>query len=412
MTTHSTTAPSQTTSTAPATETAPLPSTFKQLSRTPLIPERILKRHGAYCAIDTRFRAAARFLQCVWLRDHDIPTAASQPHASTDGALAFGSILSAEAANAGRNFLTPAIHRLALQEWLLCEDDAAIDDERLFGNALSSMPLVFNLFAPMALDLKLATSVFRSLLPRFVQSVHRFAFEHSCGRGKDEFLADRTAWDLAVHVTTTSGEPGIIYCELKYSESLDGNPARLRPRYAEVSREVQLYDNPDSLILRATPIEQLWREHMLAAKAVLQGVTPRAVFLAIAPQLNRRVWGAFRVYQGELVQPDQHDTSRVPFVPLTLERVIETIAEAGAGDFANALWQRYCNFERVYRVALQEIAGDVAASSTPARRAPSRTTPKAALPPARQAIPVRNRTARVANATLPGTVNSTKQAAR
>ncbi|MFX8585794.1 hypothetical protein ABTM35_20090, partial [Acinetobacter baumannii] len=80
-------------------------------------------------------------------------------------------ILSADAAHAGKNFLSPEVHRLALQEWLLCEEDAAIDPERLFGNALSSMPLAFSLFGPLALNTKLATTVFRNLLPDFVQSV-------------------------------------------------------------------------------------------------------------------------------------------------------------------------------------------------------------------------------------------------
>jgi hypothetical protein len=97
-----------------------------------------------------RLRASARLLQCLWLRDHDIPTAASTAPVSTSSdtvngtdrnsytpATSFGSILSAEAANAGRNFLSPAVHRLALQEWLLCEDGACIDEERLFGKRLA-----------------------------------------------------------------------------------------------------------------------------------------------------------------------------------------------------------------------------------------------------------------------------------
>jgi len=82
------------------------------------------------------------------------------------------------------------------------EEDAAIDEERLFGNALSSMPLCFNLFAPLALDLNLATAVFRRLLPEFVHTVEQVIFEHSPGRREDRFLAGRTAFDLAVRVTT------------------------------------------------------------------------------------------------------------------------------------------------------------------------------------------------------------------
>jgi hypothetical protein len=336
--------------------------TFKQLTRTPLIPEAVLKRHGAYCAIDTRFRAAVRLQQALWLKEHDIPTLAdgsTKPHSF------LGTILSAEAAHAGKNFLSPEVHRLALQEWLLCEEDAAIDPERLFGNALSSMPLAFSLFGPLALNTKLATAAFRSLLPDFVHSVQRIIFEHSPGRRNSRFLADRTAFDLAVHVTTPDGQPATIFIEVKFSESMEGPAARMRDRYNEASRQVRLYRDPDSAILRSLAVGQLWREGMLAQLAVDNGVTPRALFMAIGPRLNRRVQAAFGVYEAELLDADQREPDRVAFAPLTLEAVIEAIAAAGASDLAQALWGRYCDLDEVYRLSMQEFAGsDEARSST------------------------------------------------
>jgi hypothetical protein len=103
--------------------------TFTQLTRAPLVPEAVLKRHHAYCAIDTRFRAAARLQQVLWLKSRNIATAADA-HPDKDGFL--GSILSADAARAGQNFLSADIHQLAVREWLFCEPDAAIDPVRLF----------------------------------------------------------------------------------------------------------------------------------------------------------------------------------------------------------------------------------------------------------------------------------------
>ena len=382
---------------------------FVQIARTPLVPERILKKHGAFCVIDTRYRAAARLLQCLWLGDHDIPTASSDAGNTFDGPSAFGNILSPGAAYAGRNFLSPSIHRLALQEWLMCEEDAAIDDERLFGNALSSMPLVFNMFGPMALDLKLATAIFRELLPGFVRSVERIQFEHSPGRRDKRFLADRSAVDIAVQVITPTGEPGTIFIEVKYSESMEGPAARMRDRYDEASRQVRLYDNPDSLILRSPPIEQIWREHMLSQLAVDNGITPRAIFLAIGPKLNRRVQGVFRAYQGELIDPDRQDTDRVPFIPLTLETVIESIATAGAADHARVLWDRYCDFDRVYRLSLQQLTGD--ASPTPAQK-PVQEPQVPLLPPTRRAPASTNaRRTRAASSRPRGNTGASKREA-
>lgn len=352
--------------------------TFVQIARTPLVPERVLKSYGASCAFDTRYRAAQRLLQCLWLRDHGIRSALSTENPSPYDS--FGSILSAEAAQAGKNFLSDDIHRLALQEWLLCEEDAAIDDERLFGNALSSMPLVFNLFGPLALDPRgLATAVFRSLLPDFVESVERIMFEHSPGRRNESYLADRSAFDIAVHVQTTDGHSAIIYGETKLTESMEGPAARMRARYSEASRQVGLYRDPDAPILRSLALEQLWREGMLAQLAVDNGVVPRAVFMAIGPRLNRRVQAAFRVYQSQLLSVDNLESDRVPFVPLTLEAVVEAIAKAGATDHACALWSRYCDFERIYRLSMQEITGVPLTQK-------SASTDTSELPPTRRAI--------------------------
>ena len=44
------------------------------LPRIPLVPQSVLKVHGVDCIIDTRFRAAARLLQRLWLKDNNIAT--------------------------------------------------------------------------------------------------------------------------------------------------------------------------------------------------------------------------------------------------------------------------------------------------------------------------------------------------
>lgn len=359
--------------------------TFKQLTRTPFVPEAVLKRHGAYCAIDTRFRSAARLLQCLWLKDHDIPTASSAPSRGNNTGSSFGSILDAKAARAGRNFLSAAVHRLALQELLLREEDAAIDEERLFGNALSSMPLTFNLFGPLALDRDLATAVFRRLLPDFVHTVEQIIFEHSPGRREDRFLKDRTAFDLAVRVITPDGEPATVFIEVKYSESMESPAARMRDRYNEASHQVRLYRDPDSAILRSLAIEQIWREHMTTQLAVDHGVTSRAIFMAIGPRLNRRVQAAFRVYEAELIDADQRGPDRVAFAPLTLETVIEAVAAAGASELAQALWARYCDLDWVYRLSMHEIA-DTTEGSEPDAQGKTGTGPQGQNKPVLPAI--------------------------
>jgi hypothetical protein len=298
-------------------------------------------------------------------------------------------MLSADAARAGKNFLSKGLHQVALEACLMCEEDALLAPERLFGHALSSGPLTFNLFGPLAVDLGLARKVFRVLLAGIVDDVQRVIFEHSPGRrsnlsslpGRDIWLSDRTAADVAIQATAANGEPVTIFIEVKLSESM-GPAARMRERYSEVSRQDLLYRDPDSAVLRSDAVEQLWRLHLLSQLAVDNGVTPRAIFLAVAPQLNTQVWGAFRIYQDELIEPEDRGTDRVPFVPLTLETVIDTIAAVGASDLAQALWNRYCDFTEVYRLSMEELAGDkIDAQSARAGRAV-----RATLRPMRRAI--------------------------
>jgi hypothetical protein len=300
-------------------------------------------------------------LQIFWMRDQGIPNAITEDeHASH-----LASYLRADAAEEGRNFLNPEIHLLALRELLLLrEEDAAVDEDRLLMNSVSSMPATLNCIGPLALNLKLASKVFRQLLPDFVHSVDKIIFEHSPGRRSEKYLSDRSAFDAAVFVNTPDHGTGVIYLEMKYTESLDHTTKPWKPRQLEALREVGLYKDPDSPILRSGPIEQLSREHMTATLAVLNGAVQRACFVGIGPCLNRRVQAAFRVYANELLPIDGTDKSRVPFQHFTLEAFIDAIDVAGAQETAEQLWQRYCNFQRIYDASLSILAPRLGSSAT------------------------------------------------
>jgi hypothetical protein len=328
-----------------------------KLPRSPLVPDEILRRNNVYFERETRFKSSARLLQYLWLKDNGIPTGIHISRMSDSAvAMELGSCLSPEAARAGKNFLSPAIYALVRREVIMQEEGAAIDEDRLFGNALSSMPLVFNLFGPMVLDPSLATSVFRRLIPTFVHSVEHILFEHSPGRREERFLNDGTAFDLALRVVTPEGEQGTVYAEIKYTEDVFLGPgARPRSRYSEASRQVHLFKDPDSPGLRSLACDQFHREHMLAQLAVDHAVVSRAMFIVIGPRLNRRVNAAIRLYQNELIDVDDRDTNRVDFQAITLESVIEAMSEAGATDVARALWHRYADFQRILDISLLEF---------------------------------------------------------
>lgn len=344
------------------------------LVRCPLVPDEILKRNHCFFEVDSRFRKASRLLQTLWLKDHNIEPGIHVRGEGDDAVvMPLHSNLSQSAARAGQNFLSPAIHAYVVRQLLLREEGAAIDEERLFGNSLSSMPMSYNLFAPMALSPDLATAVFKRLIPEFVHEVTEFKFEHSPSRDRRQgsWLEDGTAFDLAVKVVTPEGEDGTIFIETKYSEDLSGPAARLRDRYDDVSRAVALFTDPDSPMLRTLALEQLWRLHMLSQLIVDKGVTSRAMFIAVGPRLNRRVMAAFRAYETELIAPDDRDANRVPFKALTLETIIEAIRDVGDTDLARDLWARYCDFERIYHFCLAELVPTPTTSSSKDQKDPT-----------------------------------------
>lgn len=175
-------------------------------------------------------------------------------------------------------------------------------------------------------------------------------------------------------VITPDGEEATIFVEVKYSEDMAGPAARLRDRYDEASRAVGLFVDPDTQMLRSLALEQLWREHMLAQLAVDQGLTSRAMFIAIGARLNRRVMTAFRVYENELIGADDQDANRVSFQAFTLEAFIDALAEASAEDIARDLWGRYADFERVCHLSLGEYLENPSSQATIAPLAPPPAT--------------------------------------
>src|ERR1700730_11722672 len=120
--------------------------TAPELPRIPLVPQSLLKAHDVDCTFDSRFRSAARLLARLWLQDNKIATGVHvRPSDDGDIVTPFGSLLSPEAARAGRNFLSSEIHTFVRRDLIMREEGAYCDEYRLFANAISSNPLAYSL---------------------------------------------------------------------------------------------------------------------------------------------------------------------------------------------------------------------------------------------------------------------------
>lgn len=305
----------------------------------PLIPRHVLKKHKVDEPLDTRFRAAARLLQALWREDRDLPIGT---HVGEDGkARKLGSRISEAAGLAGGNFLTPEIARVTRRQVAYREMGAMIDEGRLYTNLLSSMPLAFNLFAPLVQNHERSTGYLSALIPGYLGFVTKLRFEHSPGRASPHFLADHTAFDVFFdYFDVAHGKRGFVAIEVKYSESLREPVPQMRPRYDEVSAISGLFRDPAAPALRANPLQQLWREHMLAQCMVDNNLYDEGYFVVIAPAANHHVQAGVAEYQSHLAEPAE---DKVRFVNLTLDDVVESIRES-APDHAAALHRRYLDF--------------------------------------------------------------------
>jgi len=321
----------------------------------PVIPGALLQRHHCFVPSDTRFRAAARLLQANWrhasgFRSGSIPT-------RQGGHRRLGSMLTQADADAGGNFLSPDLARLAQYEIAYRQPGALVHVQRLFANTLSSQPLALNLFGPLKLNLELAAIVMRVLLPHAdIHHVTAIHFEHSPGRGQAELTNDRTAFDVVITYRRSDGARGFIGAEIKYSESPNGDPIpapQTLARLDDVAQAAALYEVPIQDVLHAVGQRQLCREHLLAQAALIRGDWAEADFLLIAPQANHLIVDAAERYAAFL-KPALPGAALFTFV--TLEKIIAAMGEAGEPAHAVALHRRYTDFGIIDRLVADDIA--------------------------------------------------------
>ena len=214
---------------------------------------------GPQCNSDSSFTARMRLHQS-WYRANvlNVPWGTGPgPNSSRER----GSMLSRESGAKGLNFITPQIFKIAQSR---IEDKRGVVEEfRLLHNMLSSQPMCFNLFGPLADDKKLATRILEQILPNEVKEVVDIKIEYA-PEPKGEYLDDSTAFDAFIEFVRPDGNRGFIGIETKLTEPFsqkhyDG------PAYR---RWVEQTDSPwpEDAWPRLDDVRhnQLWRDHLLA----------------------------------------------------------------------------------------------------------------------------------------------------
>ena len=301
-------------------------------------------------AIATAWRRAARRHQAEWRAGHawpagtvTIPRSREQREAGVpQKTRPIGSRIDFEYAKATScNFLTPEAAAAVAFRLSPSGKQAhqTLDERRLYCDLLSSMPMCFNIFGPLWSNSELCTAAVEQLFNDLVIPRQKAAvtFEWSPGRRDAAYLGDRTAFDAAIHVGPRNGGH-LIGIETKYHEypitERRANGEQPPARYVEVSERAGLFRAGSGLRhVWGTPLEQIWRDHLLALACQQHADESTKVrYVLIAPRANAKWAELIENYRAVLTEAA---TETVAYLAL------EDLLDSGVLPHAEDLRARY-----------------------------------------------------------------------
>jgi hypothetical protein len=298
----------------------------------------VLVRHHVLVPSDNPFQKRARLLQALWREGQGLPVGEhrGQP---------LGSRLAMPAAkDTLANYLTETIRAVVRREVLDPERSQGklYGQPRIFNDLLSSQPLCFNLFGELQEDLGLASRALRRVTQGRIERVTAIAFEHSPGRRDSRYTGDRSAFDVFVEYATSRGRRGFAGVEVKYHESLGDEPAPHRERYDELAAAMGCFVADASDRLKNKPLQQIWRDHLLAGSLLLDEKAGCAdgFFAFLHPKDNEPCVRASESYRACLANGET-------FVPWTLEALVDAIKLEGGGSWVESFARRYLAFNTI-----------------------------------------------------------------
>lgn len=299
--------------------------------------ESLLREHHAFVPTDNAFQRRARLLQARWRERQGLAIGEHR------GAPLGSRLVMPDAEERLTNYLTDGIRAVVRREVLdpTKRGDRLLGKPRIFNDLLSSQPLCFNLFGELERDLPLATRAFADLTAGRAEHVTAIEFEHSPGRGDARYTGDRSAFDVFVEYRRGPVR-GFLGIEVKYHEGLGDPASKHHPRYDEIAAKCGHFAADALDRLKEPPLQQIWRDHLLAQSIVQARDYDEGSFVFLHPRDNENCARAVVAYRACLADT----TDPPPFAAWTLEQVTAAIRSAGAGPWIDAFEERYLAFDR------------------------------------------------------------------
>lgn len=283
-------------------------------------------------ATTTDWKRRARWRQAQWRVARGLPIG-SHPHGGGANASVVGSRIElALAKQSGANFISPGALAAVRARLAAPEPFQMINEDRLWADLLSSMPMCFNLFGELAVDSITAQQAVNVWWPDAPRGAVQVRFEHSPGRRDPTFLGNQSAFDVAFEIDTGDGTRAIVGVETKYHEhaAKEGppKPAALE-RYVEVTERSGAFTASWRDRIIGTDLQQIWLDHLLVL-SMLQHPSKRwrwGRFVLVYPADNPSFAAASARYASLL-----RDGST--FAATTLEELLATpnALKAGCGS--------------------------------------------------------------------------------
>lgn len=290
---------------------------------------------------DNAFTARMRLHQS-WYRRHVLGVPPG-PNPSARGAL-YGNMLRPEDGRSGGNFLSQAIHAAA--EARMGESVGVVEQQRLRNNLLSSQPLCFNVFGPLANDGVLATQLIRSLpgVPTDIQATQVF-FEYA--PTKDEHLGDGTAFDAFILYERAGGVRGFLGIETKLTEPFSQDEYPFDLRYSRWHSSPDWWWQPGSeATFPKRQYNQLWRNHLLAFAMLRRPVAEfsEGFCVVLYPRGDSACNRAIKSYRRHLL-PSGAATVLEWHLDETVERWMRIVTKRADQEWLKALRLRYLELD-------------------------------------------------------------------
>ncbi|GAA2573563.1 hypothetical protein GCM10010210_56460 [Pseudonocardia hydrocarbonoxydans] len=309
-----------------------------------VIDREILEAHHAFVTGDNAWQQRARLTQALW-RERQGLAAGLHRDVPLGSRLTPGD---GEPPTLANYISDPA--KRQVEAAVAKKNGALLSQPRLWVDLLSSQPLCFNLFGPLAEDLDLATATLRLLWPHIGQ-VTEIKFEWSPGRGDERYTGNHSAFDVFVAYQNGTSR-GFLGIEVKYHENLRGTAATdPKQRYPKIAAKHRIFRDGALPDLQRLPLQQLWLDHLLALQLLASPDDgwDEGTFVFLSPTGNVACTTAARRYSHAL-------TDSTTFDARTLDELVQAIRLVADDPWADAVYERYLDPRPVSRALHRDPA--------------------------------------------------------